>query len=390
MVSGEYRGIALQNRRVWAMRRDSLLDFVSWCYAVASKITSPGPGLPGLGFLASPKDASDLFMDKGRPIGIVVSDQLFGLPPSALVEPKNDDLAATLEPQIEIQDYDGRTLNASLSFRSDEEDISLTYSPDEQGKNWQVIEEDRTFEIEIPSDGERVSLEDFLNESPPVIIMPEGGAIRGSYGWIITSEEDDLSEEMFVRREWEGVDITKEVANPGDDKINVMEATRRIIKDERPSCIVVVDDGAYEIADLIVIDTDSNTVEFVHCKASEKKNPGNRIKDWYELFGQSCRSHSRVRASNLIQTIYEKLGSKEDGGRESTKIVEGMGEPGDVREVASRYRPNGWSFRVIAVQPGCRVSKLLDKPASHSYRGLRAVRDWLDHAGADFRVWGSA
>ncbi len=398
MIDGEYRGMAIQNQKIWAMRRESLLDFVTWCNTLANTLGAPsGSGLPGLEFLAEPVSAQDLFVfengtveEKG-PVGVTISDRLFGLPPDALIQPEEGELAADTEPQIEIDDYDGQKMEASLSFRDDddESDIDLFYSPVGDGENWQVADE-RNFKIEYPSDGERVDLEDFLNESPPAIVMTEGGAVRGDYGWSISTNEEDLSKDIFETYDWEDADIRKEVADPEFGYQNVLEKTKDLIKEERHSnCLSVQDDGAYEISDIIVIDESNERIEFIHCKSSKFKDAGNRIADWYELFGQSCRSHSWVRSNQLIQKIYKKLDGEDSGeSRDSTRMVEEMGEVSDVRRLSGRYRPNEWSFRVIAVQPGCDVDKLLDQPDSHVYRGLRSVRNWLSHAGADFRVWG--
>jgi hypothetical protein len=405
MIDGEYRGMAIQNRKIWAMRRESLLEFVTWCRTLANILKAPsGSGLPGLTFLAKPQSADDLFVREdgsaadNRPVGVTVSDRLFGLPPSALIQPGSDDLPANTEPQIEVASYNGQKMEASLSFREDEPDISLSFSPVGDDENWQVEESSRAFEIEYPSDGERVDLEDFLNESPPAIVMPEGGAIRGDYGWSISTEESDLSEEMFTRFDWDDTDIRKEVADPDPqegDK-NVLKSTITKIKEEKSSdCLCIIDDGSYEISDIILINQENKSIEFFHCKSSEKSDSGNRVNDWYELFGQSCRSHSWVRSENILSKISGNLSENEANGdeddtRDSTRIVDGMGSANDVKEIVGRYRPNEWSFRVIAVQPGCKVDKLLHQSDSHVYRGLRTVRDWLDHAGADFHVWGSS
>ncbi len=405
MLDGEYRGMAIQNRKIWAMKRESLLEFVTWCRSLANTLDAPsGSGLPGLTFLAKPQSADDLFVredgsvEDNRPVGVTVSDRLFGLPPSALIQTGDDDLSADTEPQIEVNSYDGHKMEASLSFRVDPEnpDISLSYSPVGDDENWQVEESSRSFEIEYPSDGKRVNLEDFLNESPPAIIMPEGGAIRGDYGWSISTEETDLSEEMFTRFDWGDTDIQKEVVEPEDDDKNVLDSTISKIKEEKTSdWIGVVDDGAYEISDIILISNQNKIIEFVHCKSSSTRGANNRVVDWYELFGQSCRSHSWVRSDNVVSKISDNLGGSGANGdnhdaRDSTRMVDGMGAANDVKEIVGRYRPNEWSFRVIAVQPGCKVDKLLNQPDSHVYRGLRTVRNWLDHAGADFHVWGSS
>ncbi|MBT7790203.1 MAG: DEAD/DEAH box helicase family protein, partial [Calditrichaeota bacterium] len=73
--SSEIRGTSTKNRRIWAMRRESLGEFIGWCNSITNQITTPANGLPGLTFLAQPVPAIDMFLTD--PISIVASDTQF-------------------------------------------------------------------------------------------------------------------------------------------------------------------------------------------------------------------------------------------------------------------------------------------------------------------------
>jgi superfamily II DNA or RNA helicase len=384
MLDGEIRGTAIRNQKVWAMKREPMLNFTAWCRDIANQLTFPGAGLPGLQFLAQPVPAAELFNDGETPIGIVVSDRHFALPVSSLIQVEEANLAADQDPVIKVFDMDNEVLSAKLAFREDSEDIHLSYYVRPNNHHW-VLNDPRQFEIKDPYSGERQQLEDFLNDHPPILLMPNGGAVRGHYGWRIFNEQPELPPEILEKIDWSDTDITKEAKTAQSGLKNVQERTLEVLQNKLPGdAIIVIDDGANEIADMIAIEPNKHLVQFIHCKFSTDSTAGNRVKDWYELFDQSSRSHAWIRRDNLFNELDLRLDR-----RQNTKIVQNMGTRTDLQHLISDYKANEWNFQVYAVQPGCDIEKTLNEKNSHVYRGLAVVREWLMQANAKFFIWGS-
>jgi hypothetical protein len=93
--------------------------------------------------------------------------------------------------------------------------------------------------------------------------------------------------------------------------------------------IVIVDDAANEITDIIANEPTSSRITFLHCKYSGEDDPGNRVGDWYELFAQCARSHAWIRKANLLIELDRRLDS-----RQNTHIVADMGIREDLRNLA--------------------------------------------------------
>ena len=383
MLDDERRGVATGNRRIWAMRRQPIEEFTAWCRGLAAQILAPGEGLPGLTFLAQPVLASEVFTE--QPIGIAAADRHFGLPASALSQIGDVIGYGDQDPVFSDVKMNDSVMTATLAFQSDPASaIKLSYRADLGSRHW-TVEDKRQFEIEDPDSGERESLEDFLNEYPPIILMPSGGAVRGGYAWKIIRDGIALPNDMFRNIDWTETDITKESKQPNDARNNVQETTLEVLKEcLSNSTVIINDDGAYEIADFIAVDPDKKLVVFVHCKYSENANPGNRVKDWYELFGQCTRSHTWVRYGKLFQELARRIGD-----RRSTEFVSSAETYQHFETLVPCFKVNEWTFQVWAVQPGCDVDRVLSDKGSHVYRGLASVREWLLQAGAEFIVLGS-
>ena len=381
MLNNELRGAATKNRKVWAMRREPLQDFTTWCDELATQISTPAGGLPGLTFLSQPVPAVDLFTES--PIGIIISDRQFSFPHQSLVQRKDGDIPATLDPIFSTWDISDDILETALKFRDDSDPISITFTPATGVKHWRVTDT-RSFEFVDPITGTRTDLEKFINEFPPIILMPRGGAIRGDYGWEILMGEPDLPTNIVRDIEWgANTNIRLEAKTDENGKMNVQDRTLEVLISEMPNdTIILIDDAAWEIADFVTINPTPKEISFIHVKFSSEDEPGNRVKDWYELFGQSSRSHSWIRRGNLLSDLEQRIGRRQD-----TALVPNMGTRADLAELITNYKPNEWKFKVLAVQPGCKIEKLLRQQDSHVYVGLAAVREWLLQAGASFSVW---
>ena len=383
MISGEYRGVSLNNRRIWAMKRDPVPKFIAWCNEIAKSITHPGSGLPGLSFLAEAVPARDIFKDK--PIAALLSDAFISLPVDAVLSLGDEDvLRADEERVLNIQSHAPDVLKLGLPFRAGEPEINLSYSPD-RNPEWEV-DDKRDLQVIMPESGRQKKLADFLNENPPILLMPSGGAIRGHYGWKLVESPLQLPDDLFLVKDWTNTDIKLEAKPASGGLKNVQERTLELLKAAYATnwnnLLVIEDDAAREIADFVLVDSKDKKITFAHCKFSSKPTSGNRIADWNELFAQCARSHNWVRRSDLVMELDARIDR-----RKNTKILNG--KRSRLTALASTYRTNEWSYHVLAVQPGCKIATLKSARKSHVYTGLHVIREWLLQANATLTVWGS-
>jgi hypothetical protein len=116
-----------------------------------------------------------------------------------------------------------------------------------------------------------------------------------------------------------------------------------------PTSVIIDDDAAGELADLVVIDkaSDRTNVALVHCKWSSKDYVGQRLEDVEVVLSQAVRSLRWASAKLFWRELRRRLRE-----RNSTRIIndpEGWGI-GSIDEWAEQ--PPRTAFRVFAVQPG--------------------------------------
>jgi len=104
----------------------------------------------------------------------------------------------------------------------------------------------------------------------------------------------DLYQEM---RSWDlgQVDMSAESKLPGPGQITVHDWAIGKLQTGDPGQWIIKDDGAGELADILVIEQQQAapaqlTVTFVHCKWSGEDTVGRRREDLYELMGQAVRT----------------------------------------------------------------------------------------------------
>jgi hypothetical protein len=226
-------------------------------------------------------------------------------------------------------------------------------------------------------------LDHYLGLSPPTIVMPGGGVIVGDVQWSTPSDGDYLPDGVLESRNWDHCDITKE-PRPGErGRSNVQDATlAHLLASAKDDTVVIRDDGAYEVADLIAITPSDKLVQLVHCKWSSSAIPGCRLNDMQELLNQACRSHTWVRHPGFIEKLIRQLRE-----RENSEVVHGVVDT--LVDVGATYRRNEWSFAVVAVQPGLHLGQVQGPRGVRMRPSIASAAEWLLSADARLSIWGS-
>ena len=141
--------------------------------------------------------------------------------------------------------------------------------------------------------GEARSFTDWMNKLPPTVFFADGtSSVSGTIG-SIPQQLATLTPNSFQRWDWSQVDIRSESRAPQRGyKLNIQTATVNEIKSRTPNAYIVIDDGANEIADVVVLSEGVGRridIDFYHCKWSSEDEPGHRLKDLTEVLAQVSR-----------------------------------------------------------------------------------------------------
>ena len=379
-------GIATRKGRVWAMKRGTASEFRDWCDHLCTLIVD-GPviaNLPGLSFLATSETATRI---EELPVAII-PDAIFFKAYNVTISSPNHDPIRNFTPilnGVTLQENNSRLLG---TLRLD--DLSFDFTFD--------LNSDRLWTIDGANDvtvfAERrddtivdKSIEDVFNEYPPSLALPDGSIIVGRNKIIPNTDIEDLPDEIWKEKDWNGCNIRSEAyaENPNGD-IPVINQTIELL---RPSLVqdgdlIFLDDGAHEIADLIYFDIANSTIHFIHCKYSGGNNAGCRKSDCDELFAQAMRSIHWISSPILLDRINNRLENAQN-----SQIVYGSDEL--LEAISENYRVNNWKFNVILVQPGFRISQVSNKNRANNnvYELAIPMFERIVGSNGTLEIWGA-
>ena len=91
--------------------------------------------------------------------------------------------------------------------------------------------------------------------------------------------------------DWSDVNIKRESQGADRDPATIQHRTIQALSTEDEWEIVIDDDGAGELADIVLLKRTEDALEvlMVHCKYSSGDKPGARIDDLYDVCGQSMK-----------------------------------------------------------------------------------------------------
>ena len=152
--------------------------------------------------------------------------------------------------------------------------------------------------------------------------------------------------------DWSGVDLRKESQGPNRDADSIQARVIDHLQSIDNWDLLIDDDGAGEIADVIAIRLEENVlhVRLVHCKFSSEAYPGARIADLYEVCGQAQKS---VRWKRNLELMFRHLIRREKN-RESRYDRTGfiLGDGNKLYELEDKSRFVRAQFSIVIAQPG--------------------------------------
>jgi hypothetical protein len=382
--SGETRGIATANGRVWAIKRADVHQFGIWCETVAASLTKvpKTSGLPQLGFLASATQVSKL---NQTPLGAYIDEETLRARITVTVRVAGATQAADLLPYIDVGRLSSGKLACTFEYHSALQGIKIEYDP-ASAQCWnQLSGEDTAVQLEFPN-GSTFSgdLTAYLSEYPPRLLMPSGGTIIGRDQWLPSFSRGPLPGSVLVAEVWDDCDILHEVGDANSDFLNVQDWLETILlATVSDDAIVVKDHGKGELADFIVIEPGlgNREITFFHCKAAGKgKRLSDRVKDVEEVLSQACRSAQWIGRPSLLAMIEQRTKPT----RNSPLV---WGTENGLAALVKSFETNAWTYRIVAVQPGVECAQI----QTSDKIGFLVVTAYelISRTNATFSFWGS-
>lgn len=378
-------GIATKNGRIWAMKRGTSEEFKNWCDSLVDLIQE-GPvitNLPGLSFLASSEPISNI---EDLPIAIIPND-LFFRSYSTIIHINDIDPIRNCIPEITPLnlDPDNNLLECKILINEFEFDLVMNLSED---KIWTITTDN---EIRVRADKSETdiiekSLEEILNEYYPSLIMSTGSVIEGRNKITPNRNIENLPSSIWKVKDWSDCNIRAEryIQVPIAGSLPVINKTIELIRPdfEINSDVLILDDGANEIADLIWFQQSTKQVHFIHCKASHGENPGRRKADCDILFTQAMRSIHWVSSVSLIDRLKERV----QGNSELILTNQATWE-----SLADNFKINNWSYNIILPQPGFDIEKVSERDRNNNnvYELAIPMYERILGSIAELEIWGS-
>lgn len=203
-------------------------------------------------------------------------------------------------------------------------------------------------------------LADVLNKVGLRIILEKEAAIEPEMVLIVPkAAAPAYRKELLKTLDWTGIDIRRESQGVTRDQATVQAKAIEYIRGLANWDLIIDDDGAGEIADVVALRVEGNKlhISLVHCKYSHGDIPGARVLDLYEVCGQAQKSIVRRRDTQLL---VDRLISREKNRRKKNRSGLIVGDDTILQSFAEKVRLLEPKFVITIVQPG--VSKALISP----------------------------
>ena len=197
-----------------------------------------------------------------------------------------------------------------------------------------------------------VDLKDIFNIYSPSIKFSNGSQVEGNLIYKLRRKRYPFSLKKIIPWDWMGVDIQKESQgvnkNPNTIQYRVIQKLKLKNYD-----VIFDDDDTGEAADVVTIKKEKKeiNVEFYHCKFSNRKNPGCRLEDLYEVCGQAQKSIRWMESPTELFNHLFRREPKTKKRKQASRFEKGTPEKLEIIKRMSRSDLEV-NLSIFIVQPG--------------------------------------
>ncbi|MDP3849630.1 MAG: DEAD/DEAH box helicase family protein [Luteolibacter sp.] len=288
---------------------------------------------------------------------------------------------------ISLEHYDPASNSYDFSIsHSDRVDLRAAYRLSIVGGNhgFRVSHLDGP-ELNITVGSCEDSLPDYLNEYPPILTYVDQSELEGALLVDPAFMAPSFIDRQCLVRDWGTTNQRMESRWKKDEfREESIQAQAMRWCEEEGFDIIFDDDGANEIADIVAIreEEDSLVIRLLHCKYSSSDDPGGRVKDITEVTSQAVKNFDWLwHVDKLAERMLQRHNDRNQRG--ASRFY--RGSPIMLRKLVRLHR----EFRktkneVYVVQPGVAFSALTEQMRSifGSADSFLRVR-----AGCPLMVW---
>lgn len=344
---------ASRKGRMWAYRvAEDISDWVEWCHRVGDKLNNEDITFQNiLDHVMKPETISE--RPNSVPLSIEWSEAFLERDEDTVKFMFGDEEAHLYEVGLELTN---QSREGALGFKVFTETKSVEYEIvfENDGVSYKPKS---TSTVDIILGGKRMSLSDWFNEEPPVMIFEDRSLLIYNDFFRVPeiAQREPYSKDRIEAWDWKGVNIKKESQTPSKEKDSIQYRLIERIQSGatgKAYDIIFNDDAAGEAADVVAIKVENGKliVHLFHCKFSKELEPGARIDDLYVVCGQTTKN---VFWKGNPRHLLEHLGLRESAYQE--KYGGSRFEKGDqsrLGEIEQQTDTLDWEFKAFIVQPG--------------------------------------
>lgn len=362
------------NGRIWSMRTNNILTWVTWCQSIGKKVTNPNidPDVILKGTLL-PRDIHSLpeIMLFAIEWADIIYRESIG---NFYIQIGNEEYPIW-NCDIELKGHDENKVFFDVILPSGRYAFELSLYYEEKSNRFDFTSKAT---LNLKEGNSKQNLCDFFNNYPPLMYFVDGAFLEGNLYTEIHKVIPEFTLDKFDLHDWTNVNIRKE--SQTFEKINdsiQYSILQRLIAEKKHS-LLMDDDDSGEIADIVgfrVLEEQKELIiDLYHCKFSSENYPGLRVKDFYEVCGQAQRS---IKWMENVEEIFKHLGRR-SADRLRKKGVDRF-EYGDeiVLDILKRRAKKDLKVRmnIFIVQPGLSFSDY--KETSEISKLLAVVETYL-------------
>ncbi|RXR21724.1 hypothetical protein EQW78_17625 [Oerskovia turbata] len=202
-------------------------------------------------------------------------------------------------------------------------------------------------------------LSQWLNANGLKFILDDDRMVDGPMLYRPTWNRPPFDTDQLTALDWSTTNIRVESQKAAKLTHSVQHrAIAEVRSDAHPWDIILDDDGTGEIADIVCLRVEDDTlvIQLVHCKFSHGDQPGARVADLYELCGQAQKSVAwrRTDLQPFFRTLRARAQAKQ--AREGVSPFE-VGDPVALYALQEKSLVLRSEVRIVLAQPGMSITK---------------------------------